>query len=499
MKILLFISFIIVSSVSFATTWNVGPGQTYTMPSQLVALVQNNDTILIFGGIYLNDASIWDKKNLVFIGLGTGANRTILRHSTDIPNGKGIFVFESPNLADNPTILNIVFDGAQVSDADGANGAGIRFQARNLTVRNCKFMNCQNGILEGNAIVSASEVLVEDSEFENNGYQLPDDPTYSGFAHNLYISASTVVFTLRNCYLHHPRGQANSIKTRALMNFIEYNFIDEGSTGYGSYELNIAQGGMCAVIGNVFIQGSSGANHAIIGYDSVTNPMQDFYFVNNTVINRFVGNVRLFNITPSSGINVFKVYNNIFASVPGATNSWFGSNTPAFLDSTNNVFSANFLSLNFLDGTNSNFHLTGGSTSAIDQATNPGSTSTMYPLTPFYQYVNFSLPMSLRNNVGLGMDIGAFEFTNGLGTNALEVPKIMSIYPNPSKGLFMIEKNQNIQEIEIFTLDGKPILFERNQKMENTEIKIDRSGVYILKAQLKDGSIISQKLIVELN
>src|SRR5205085_8634873 len=116
---------------------------------------------------------------------------------------------------DNPYLENMVFDGAQVSDANGANGAGIRFQANNITVNNCKFMNCQNGILEGNASVNTSNVTIQNSEFQNNGYQLPNDPNYSGYEHNIYISASADTLLVKHCYFHHPRGQANSLKTRA--------------------------------------------------------------------------------------------------------------------------------------------------------------------------------------------------------------------------------------------------------------------------------------------
>ena len=140
--------------MSYAISWHIGNTQTYTLPGQVRNLVGDGDTILIDGGIYLNDAVKWTKNNLTFIGLGSGNNRTIIKYSGDIQNGKGIWVFESPGSNDNIYIDNIVFDGAQVSDNDGGNGAGIRFQANNLTINNCKFLNCQNGILEGHGNVS---------------------------------------------------------------------------------------------------------------------------------------------------------------------------------------------------------------------------------------------------------------------------------------------------------------------------------------------------------
>jgi hypothetical protein len=56
------------------------------------------------------------------------------------PGGKGIWV-----ISGNDTVVeNIEFSGAAVPDA---NGAGIRFEGVNLTVRNCYFHHNQNGIL----------------------------------------------------------------------------------------------------------------------------------------------------------------------------------------------------------------------------------------------------------------------------------------------------------------------------------------------------------------
>ena len=407
---LLFGIFLLIISPCNATVWKVGSTQKYTMPSQISLLVQDGDTIYIEGGIYANDATLWMKKNLKFIGLGVGSNRTILRYSGDIPNGKGIFVFETPGMCDNPYLENIVFDGAQVSNADGGNGAGIRFEAKNITVNNCKFTNCQNGILEGHVSVTTSNVVIMNSEFQNNGYQIQNDPTYSGYEHNIYISAGADTLLVQNCYFHHPRGQANSIKTRAQRSFILYNLIDEEATGYGSYELNIAQGGLNVIIGNIIIQGASGVNHSIIGYDAVINPLEDFYFVNNTVINQFVGKINYFSIAPASGIHTFKVYNNIFASVKGASNTMFSTNTPGVLDSAKNVNSNNYLLFGFTNPSSNDFSLKATST-AINKGTNAGNTNSSYSLTPTNMYNSYSSALLPRTVIRGMIDIGAYEYS----------------------------------------------------------------------------------------
>ena len=488
---------LLIANYCSATEWYVGATRTYTLPSQVRNLVADNDTVYLDGGTYLNDATKWTKKNLKFIGLGTGSNRSILRHTGDIANGKGIFVFETPGICDNPYLENIVFDGAQVSDANGGNGAGIRFQANNITIKNCLFVNCQNGILEGNGSVTTSNVTILDSEFENNGYQLPNDPTHSGYEHHIYISASADTLLVRNSYFHHPRGQANSIKTRAQRSYILYNLIDEGATGYGSWELNIAQGGMNVIIGNVFIQGPAGANHGIIGYDAATNPLEDFYFVNNTVINQYAGNIKYFNTVPSSGINTFKIYNNIFASVPGANNTMFSSNTPTTLDFAGNVLSSDYSTFGFADAGSNDYSLTSPAVAAIDQGVNAGSTSLAYPLIPVYEYVSNTSALIPRSISGSTIDVGAYEFTGFASIDPNFITAEPVVYPNPSTGLVYIGFRQQASKVEVYNSLGAMVFSTLSTNSAETyqlDLSSSPEGVYLLK--IRDGETVIGKTIV---
>ncbi len=479
MKITRFILYLFAMPLSYtsATIWHVGPTQTYTLPSQVKNLVQDGDTIYIDGGVYLNDATKWMKNNLTFIGLGTGNNRTILQHTLDIPNRKGIFLFENPGLSDNIYIENIVFDGARIADSDGANGAGIRFQSVNLTVNNCKFMNCQNGILEGNASVNSSNVIIKNSEFENNGYQLPNDPTYSGYEHHIYISASADTLLVENCYFHDPRGQANSLKTRAQRSFILYNLIDEAS-GYGSWEINIAQGGLNVIMGNIIIQGTSGANHGIVGYDAAINQLEDFYFINNTVINKFTGNINYLNVVPSSGINTFKVYNNIFASTPGANNSMFLGNISSILDSSNNFIATDYLSLGFMNPAQNDFSLTSSSVSLIDAGTNAGNTNTGFTLLPMYMYHSYDTSLITRTTGGTSIDIGAYEFYSTTGIFKNEIPSLMTFSPNPSGGVvkLIISDARLIgkSKLEIYGITGVKVY---SDLLTNSSVELNFTGL----------------------
>jgi len=492
--LLLFSTIVLLALECKATVWNVGSSQTYTLPSQLQLLVQDGDTIYIDGGIYANDATKWTKKNLVFIGLGTGNNRTILQYTGDIPNGKGIFVFELPGSSDNPYLENIVFDGAQVSDANGGNGAGIRFQATNITVNNCLFTNCQNGILEGHGSVTTSNVMIVNSEFQNNGYQLPNDPTHSGYEHHIYISASADTLIVKNCYFHHPRGQANSLKTRAQRSYILYNLIDEETTGYGSWELNIAQGGLNVIMGNVIIQGPAGANHGIIGYDAATNTLEDFYFVNNTVINQYVGNIRYFNIVPATGINTFKLYNNIFASVAGASNTLVAGTVPSVLDTANNINAIDYLTLGFTNPSTLDYSLTASATGAIDQGIDAGMTTTSYSLTPVNSYLSFASALLPRSIIGGLIDIGAYEYTGTSSTPKNQSQPVITIYPNPTSGQFSILLPTEFAEMMITDVLGQTIL-KKNLSQQVTEVQLIEKGTYFLSIQTVHG-ITTQQIIV---
>src|SRR6185436_4117209 len=104
--------------------------------------------------------------------------------------------------------------------------------------------------------------------------------------------------------------------------------------------------------------------------------LEDFYFVNNTVINQYEGNNRFFNISPASGINTYKIYNNILASVPGANNTLFSGNIPPVLDTATNLKTLDYLTLGFVDPSENDYNLTSGSTQSIDQGTDAGATNT---------------------------------------------------------------------------------------------------------------------------
>ncbi len=496
MKTPLFFLATICSLTISANTWHVGATQTYTAMSQVKPLVQNNDTVLIDSGVYLNDPVKWDKKNLYFKGLGI--TKPIMRwNAGDIPNGKGIWVFELVGLSDNPKIENIVFDGARVSDGNGGNGAGIRFQAKDITIKNCVFVNCQNGILEGNGSVNNSNVIITDTEFDNNGYEVIGNATHSGYEHHLYISAAADTFFLQNCYLHNPRGEANSVKTRAQRSFILYNKISE-ETGQGSWEINIAQGGLSIIMGNVIVQGPNSINHGMVSYDAATNAIQDFYFINNTVINKYVGNNKYFNISPTTGINTFKVYNNLFASNAGSSNTFMAGTLPV-LDSLKNWQALNYNTVGFQNPSTDDYYLPNGSLQPIDKGTNAGIASNGFSLTPIYQKMGMNSSLETRLLFNSIVDLGAFEYvpTVSIKNEELSSGNQLNIYVNENINIKTHTKT-NIKMLIITDMMGKRIY---NKEVNTSEINIDKSqfakGLYIANVTTETNNLFTQKFIID--
>jgi len=143
----------IMSSAVSAATLTVGVGKQYAFPSQAIAAAHDGDTIAIDAGTYANDYATISHNNLTLVGVG-GKARLVQTTKANIPNGKGIWVVYGNNV----TIDNIEFTGAHVKDK---NGAGIRMQGGDITIKNSYFRDNQDGILGGeNANVTAQQRIL---------------------------------------------------------------------------------------------------------------------------------------------------------------------------------------------------------------------------------------------------------------------------------------------------------------------------------------------------
>jgi hypothetical protein len=359
------------------TVLHVGPGEQYALPSQAAAAAQNGDDIQIDAGTYGNDTAVWSANNLTIEGVG---GRAVLDDTGyAIPNRKGIFVL----FGANTTVKNITFQGAH--DAAGAdrNWAGIRAQGSSLTVLDCGFLHNDDGILGGDG--AASDVTVRRSEFGFNGWG-------DGFSHNLYIGHARS-FTLTDSYTH-DSVVGHLVKSRAATNTIAYDRILDNQ-GTGSYEVDLPNGGASYLVGNAIEQGPNSQNSTVITYaeEGATNPVQELYVINDTVVNDRSGGTFVHVAgTPTDA----RLENNIFAG-PGTALSGTVTQNDHNLAATTAIF---------VNPAASDYHLNAG-VPAIDAGVDPGTVNGV-DLTP-REEPTAPLVSTPRPVVG-PLDLGAFEY-----------------------------------------------------------------------------------------
>ncbi len=364
-----------------ADTLSVGAGKAYAKPCAAVAAAHDGDVIEIdAAGNYDGDVCAIDKNGLTLRGVGGRAKIDAQGKSF---GGKAIWVITGHDT----TVENVELSGATVADK---NGAGIRQEGANLTVRGSYFHDNDDGILSDAG--ADSQILIEYSEFANNGFG-------DGYSHNMYIG-NVARFTLRYCYSHDAKV-GHLVKSRAAENYILYNRIS-GETGSSSYELDLPNAGTSFVIGNSIEQGSATENPNILAYGeegtAAGNPGHALYVVNNTFVNDHVSGGTFINV--GSAIDTPALLENNIFSGPGTVSNQASA-----------VLTANFSAGDALlvDPSHFDYHLQPGSP-CIDHGQAPGSAAGM-ALAPVSEYVH---PVSMQSRVGVGtIDIGAYEFGTG--------------------------------------------------------------------------------------
>ncbi len=137
-----------------ANILRVGADQPFTTLASALAVARDGDVLLVQAGTYVNDfARIAAKVSI--IGVGGMVN---LVATVPPPDGKAILTVDADAL-----IENVSFAGARVADQ---NGAGIRYEAGDLTLRNCSFHDNENGLMGG---APNGTLLIQHCDFGHNG------------------------------------------------------------------------------------------------------------------------------------------------------------------------------------------------------------------------------------------------------------------------------------------------------------------------------------------
>ncbi|MDH3946892.1 MAG: right-handed parallel beta-helix repeat-containing protein, partial [Chromatiales bacterium] len=165
----------IAPTVATARTLKVGPDEKFQVPSAAAKAAKDGDVIEIAEGTYDGGIAVWRQNGLTIRGVGDVEIRAAGKNA----RGMGIWVIEG----NDTTVENITLSGARVPHK---NGAGIRQVGSNLTIKRCRFVDNENGILAGRSKKNKgeSEIVVEDSVFERNGHS-------NGKAHAIYVANLT--------------------------------------------------------------------------------------------------------------------------------------------------------------------------------------------------------------------------------------------------------------------------------------------------------------------
>jgi MYXO-CTERM domain-containing protein len=298
-----------------------------------------------------------------------------------ITNQKGIFVQTGADL----TVDGLELTGARLPV--DKNGAGIRSQGGNLTIRNCWIHDNDDGILVGPADGDAG-VLIENSEFSGNG-------AGDGYSHNIYVSSPTRWFTMRASWSH-DSSVGHLVKSRARETTLLYNRLtsEQGTT---SYEVNIPNGGTTVLVGNLIEQGPNGQNNTVISYgeEGITaDHADDLYIVNNTIVN-----------DRSSGTFVWG--NNSTTSAVIRNNILWGRTTLVSIGKSTTDHNVETSANLFENAAGFDYRVKDGTATVVDQGTDPGTTVDGGSLAPTEQYVH---PASSEPRpVGAVFDLGAYE------------------------------------------------------------------------------------------
>ncbi len=229
-----------------AVTLRIGPGEKITRISDAARLAKDGDIVEILPGEYRGDVASWPQKQLTIRGIG---QRPVLIADGKSAEGKAIWVIRNGDFR----IENIEFRGARVADR---NGAGIRFEKGKLRVRNCSFLDNQNGILTAN--FGDAELTIENSLFAQAPRQMDSLP------HLLYVGRIGRLAIIGSRF--HGGFRGHLIKSRAKVSDIRYSLIHDGPGGEASYEIDLPNGGIATLIGNIVGQSDKTQNPIVISY-----------------------------------------------------------------------------------------------------------------------------------------------------------------------------------------------------------------------------------------
>ena len=188
-------------------------------------------------GIYIkaNNINIIGEKNVIFDDAAI--------------NGKAALVLTG----DNVLVESIECRNMHVRDK---NGACIRFEGKNLTLRDIYAHDSQSGVMTSR---NNGFVNIEHSKFERLGGK----GTGRGYAHGVYIKAKELY--INNSIFLSTKGEGTAVKSRSESTIIE-NSIIASLEAKDSRLIDVSNKGELIIKNSILQQGNHSSNSQLIGY-----------------------------------------------------------------------------------------------------------------------------------------------------------------------------------------------------------------------------------------
>lgn len=234
----------------------VGPARAQHTVASALTLARAGDVLAIDPGTYVDDIAVIRASRVTLRGIGErphfeSRQSIAYQAGSDLKNGKALWVVRG----DGVRLENLELSGVRVPDG---NGAAVRGEGRDLSICRSFLHDNENGFLGA----AHGRLSIEYSEFARNGRG------DSGRTHNVYVDAGPEPgdeLRFRFNYLHHV-SMGHQLKTRARWNLIAYNRMTDEADGNSSYAIDVPNGGLAFVIGNVLQKGVEADNSTLIAY-----------------------------------------------------------------------------------------------------------------------------------------------------------------------------------------------------------------------------------------
>jgi hypothetical protein len=260
------LAWVVVAPALAAGRFVVGPQGAPMALEDAVRVAQDGDVIELLPGEYAGGL-VLEMRKLSFVGVGS--KPPVIKGAAQPGKAKGLWVVRGGAVS----IENLEFRGARSVDGDGA---GVRQEGGKLSLRLCNFFDNEHGLLAAND--EAAEVSIDSSVFG------AAPKVVGGLYHLLNVGRIARLSISGSRFQQGFEG--HMIKTRARVNDITYNFIHDGQRGGASYEIEIANGGLATVLGNVIGQGADSQNPVVVAYGTEDRSWDKnaLYLAHNTFV-----------------------------------------------------------------------------------------------------------------------------------------------------------------------------------------------------------------------